>query len=253
MQKKQVAEIKNLIKSYGSRDFETKVLKGIDLSIFQDDFIAVMGPSGSGKTTLLNILSTIDKPTQGIVTLDGKDITRISNKELSKLRRDKIGFVFQDYNLLDTMTLEDNIVLPLSLNGGLSKEIVQKARGLAEMFGIVEHLKKYPYQLSGGQKQRGAVCRALITNPEIIFADEPTGALDSKASKDLMRCLKGVNESGRATILMVTHDPLCASYAKDVYLLSDGSMKCKISQGSDRKEFYNRIIEVQSEMGGDFL
>ena len=253
MQKKQVAEIKNLIKSYGSRDFETKVLKGIDLSIFQDDFIAVMGPSGSGKTTLLNILSTIDKPTQGIVTLDGKDITRISNKELSKLRRDKIGFVFQDYNLLDTMTLEDNIVLPLSVNGGLSKEIVQKARGLAEMFGIVEHLKKYPYQLSGGQKQRGAVCRALITNPEIIFADEPTGALDSKASKDLMRCLKGVNESGRATILMVTHDPLCASYAKDVYLLSDGSMKCKISQGSDRKEFYNRIIEVQSAMGGDFL
>ncbi len=212
-----------------------------------------MGPSGSGKTTLLNILSTIDKPTQGIVTLDGKDITRISNKELSKLRRDKIGFVFQDYNLLDTMTLEDNIVLPLFLNGGLSKEIVQKARGLAEMFGIVEHLKKYPYQLSGGQKQRGAVCRALITNPEIIFADEPTGALDSKASKDLMRCLKGVNESGRATILMVTHDPLCASYAKDVYLLSDGSMKCKISQGSDRKEFYNRIIEVQSAMGGDFL
>ena len=253
MQKKQVAEIKNLIKSYGSKDFETKVLKGIDLSIFQDDFIAVMGPSGSGKTTLLNILSTIDKPTQGIVTLDGKDITRISNKELSKLRRDKIGFVFQDYNLLDTMTLEDNIVLPLSLNGGLSKEIVQKARGLAEMFGIVEHLKKYPYQLSGGQKQRGAVCRALITNPEIIFADEPTGALDSKASKDLMRCLKGVNESGRATILMVTHDPLCASYAKDVYLLSDGSMEWKISQGSDRKEFYNRIIEVQSAMGGDFL
>ncbi len=253
MQKKQVAEIKNLMKSYGSRDFETKVLKGIDLSIFQDDFIAVMGPSGSGKTTLLNILSTIDKPTQGIVTLDGKDITRISNKELSKLRRDKIGFVFQDYNLLDTMTLEDNIVLPLSLNGGSSKEIVQKARGLAETFGIAEHLKKYPYQLSGGQKQRGAVCRALITNPEIIFADEPTGALDSKASKDLMRCLKSANESGRATILMVTHDPLCASYAKDVYLLSDGSMKCKISQGSDRKEFYNRIIEVQSAMGGDSL
>lgn len=253
MQKKQVAEIKNLMKSYGSRDFETKVLKGIDLNIFQDDFIAVMGPSGSGKTTLLNILSTIDKPTQGIVTLDGKDITRISNKELSKLRRDKIGFVFQDYNLLDTMTLEDNIVLPLSLNGGSSKEIVQKARGLAETFGIAEHLKKYPYQLSGGQKQRGAVCRALITSPEIIFADEPTGALDSKASKDLMRCLKSANESGRATILMVTHDPLCASYAKDVYLLSDGSMKCKISQGSDRKEFYNRIIEVQSAMGGDFL
>ncbi len=253
MQNVQVAEIKNLMKSYGSTDFETTVLKGIDLSIYQDDFIAIMGPSGSGKTTLLNILSTIDKPTQGKVILDGKDITRIPNKELSKLRRDKIGFIFQDYNLLDTMTLEDNIVLPLSLNGGSPKQILQKARSLAELFGLTEHLKKYPYQLSGGQKQRGAVCRALITDPKIIFADEPTGALDSKASKDLMRCLKSVNESGKATILMVTHDPLCASYAKDVYLLSDGSMKCKISQGTDRKEFYNRIIEVQSSMGGDFL
>ncbi len=253
MQNVQVAEIKNLMKSYGSTDFETTVLKGIDLSIYQDDFIAIMGPSGSGKTTLLNILSTIDKPTQGKVILDGKDITRIPNKELSKLRRDKIGFIFQDYNLLDTMTLEDNIVLPMSLNGGLPKQILQKARSLAELFGLTEHLKKYPYQLSGGQKQRGAVCRALITDPKIIFADEPTGALDSKASKDLMRCLKSVNESGKATILMVTHDPLCASYAKDVYLLSDGSMKCKISQGTDRKEFYNRIIEVQSSMGGDFL
>ena len=253
MNQNKVAEVKNLIRNYGPRGFQTKVLKGIDLTVYQNDFIAIMGPSGSGKTTLLNILSTIDRPSQGTVMLGEQDIAGLSNKELSRLRRDKIGFVFQDYNLLDTMTLEDNIVLPLSLNGGLSKEIVQKARGLAEMFGIVEHLKKYPYQLSGGQKQRGAVCRALITNPEIIFADEPTGALDSKASKDLMRCLKGVNESGRATILMVTHDPLCASYAKDVYLLSDGSMKCKISQGSDRKEFYNRIIEVQSAMGGDFL
>lgn len=251
MQKKQVAEIKNLIKSYGSRDFETKVLKGIDLSIFQDDFIAVMGPSGSGKTTLLNILSTIDKPTQGIVTLDGKDITRISNKELSKLRRDKIGFVFQDYNLLDTMTLEDNIVLPLSLNGGLSKEIVQKARGLAEMFGIVEHLKKYPYQLSGGQKQRGAVCRALITNPEIIFADEPTGALDSKSGRELLECLKSVNEKGVATIVMVTHDAFSASYAKDVYILSDGHMKCRLSRGNSQKEFYDRIIDVQASMGSN--
>lgn len=251
MQKKQVAEIKNLIKSYGSKDFETKVLKGIDLSIFQDDFIAVMGPSGSGKTTLLNILSTIDKPTQGIVTLDGKDITRISNKELSKLRRDKIGFVFQDYNLLDTMTLEDNIVLPLSLNGGLSKEIVQKARGLAEMFGIVEHLKKYPYQLSGGQKQRGAVCRALITNPEIIFADEPTGALDSKSGRELLECLKSVNEKGVATIVMVTHDAFSASYAKDVYILSDGHMKCRLSRGNSQKEFYDRIIDVQASMGSN--
>lgn len=218
----------------------------------KNDFIAIMGPSGSGKTTLLNILSTIDKPTQGSVVLDGKEITRINNKELARLRRDKIGFVFQDYNLLDTMTLQDNIALPLALGGGHAKEIEKEVEELGELFGLSEHLKKYPYQLSGGQKQRGAVSRALITNPEIIFADEPTGALDSKASKELLKCLQQVNEKGKATILMVTHDPYCASYAKDVYILSDGLVKCRLSKGSDRKEFYNRIIDIQASMGGDF-
>lgn len=253
MNEKKVVEVKNLVKNYGAKDFQTRVLKGIDFTIYQNDFIAIMGPSGSGKTTLLNILSTIDKPTLGSVILDDKDITRVSNKELSRLRRYKIGFVFQDYNLLDTMTLEDNIALPLSLGGGSSKEIIRKTKELAEMFGLTNHLKKYPYQLSGGQKQRGAVCRALITKPEIIFADEPTGALDSKAGRDLLECLKRVNESGQATILMVTHDPFCASYAKDTYILSDGMMKCKISRGADRKEFYNKIIDMQISMGGDFV
>ena len=252
MEEKKVVEIKNLVKSYGTKGFQTKVLKGIDLTIYKDDFIAIMGPSGSGKTTLLNILSTIDKPTQGTVMLDGKDVTRIKNKELAQLRRDKIGFVFQDYNLLDTMTLQDNIALPLALGEKHARNIQEKVEELANLFGISEHLKKYPYQLSGGQKQRGAVCRALITKPEIIFADEPTGALDSKASKDLLECLKQVNESGRATILMVTHDPYCASYARDVYILSDGVMKCRLSKGNDRKEFYNRIIDIQASMGGDF-
>lgn len=252
MEENKVVEIKNLVKSYGAKGFQTKVLKGIDLTIYKDDFIAIMGPSGSGKTTLLNILSTIDKPTQGTVMLDGKDVTRIKNKELAKLRRDKIGFVFQDYNLLDTMTLQDNIALPLALGGNHARNIQEKVEELANLFGISEHLKKYPYQLSGGQKQRGAVCRALITKPEIIFADEPTGALDSKASKDLLECLKQVNESGRATILMVTHDPYCASYARDVYILSDGVVKCRLSKGNDRKEFYNRIIDIQASMGGDF-
>lgn len=252
MEEKKVVEIKNLVKSYGTKGFQTKVLKGIDLTIYKDDFIAIMGPSGSGKTTLLNILSTIDKPTQGSVRLDGNDVTRIRNKELAKLRRDKIGFVFQDYNLLDTMTLQDNIALPLALGGKYARDIQEKVEELANMFGISEQLKKYPYQLSGGQKQRGAVCRALITNPEIIFADEPTGALDSKASKDLLECLKQVNESGRATILMVTHEPYCASYARDVYILSDGVVKCRLSKGNDRKEFYNRIIDIQASMGGDF-
>lgn len=252
MNDNKVVEIKNLVKMYGTKDFQTRVLKGIDLAIYKNDFIAIMGPSGSGKTTLLNILSTIDKPTQGSVVLDNRDITKISNQELSKLRRDKIGLVFQDYNLLDTMTLQDNIALPLSLNGAPGRECIQKTEELSLMFGLKEHLKKYPYQLSGGQKQRGAACRALITDPEIIFADEPTGALDSKSSRDLLECLKRVNESGRATILMVTHDPFCASYAKDVYVLSDGLIKCKVSRGNSRKEFYDRIIDVQTSMGGDF-
>ena len=252
MEENKVVEVKNLVKNYGAKGFQTKVLKGIDLTIYKNDFIAIMGPSGSGKTTLLNILSTIDKPTQGSVMLDGKDVTRIKNMELARLRRDKIGFVFQDYNLLDTMTLQDNIALPLALGGGNARDIQEKIEELGSMFGLSEHLNKYPYQLSGGQKQRGAVCRALITNPEIIFADEPTGALDSKASKELLECLRKVNENGQATILMVTHDPYCASYARDAYILSDGAMKCRLSKGNDRKEFYNRIIDIQASMGGDF-
>ncbi len=245
MSEKKVVEIKNLMKNYGAKDFQTTVLKGIDLTIFEHDFIAIMGPSGSGKTTFLNILSTIDKPTQGSVLLDGNDITRMQNKALSKLRRDKIGFIFQDYSLLDTMTLQDNIALPLSLNNVSNELCIQKTEELSRTFGLKEHLKKYPYQLSGGQKQRGAACRALITKPEIIFADEPTGALDSKSSRDLLECLKEVNDLGQATILMVTHDPFCASYAKDVYILSDGLIQCKLSHGEDRKEFYDRIIDMQ--------
>lgn len=253
MNDNKVVEIKNLTKSYGARDFQTMALKGIDLTIYKNDFIAIMGPSGSGKTTLLNILSTIDKPTQGTVLLDGRDVTHISNKELAKLRKDKIGFVFQDYNLLDTMTLQDNIALPLALDQTAPKQITERIKTLADAFGLKEQLRKYPYQLSGGEKQRGAVCRALITEPEIIFADEPTGALDSKAGKDLLQCLCKVNDSGQATILMVTHDPYCASYAKDVYLLSDGMMKCRISKGDYRKEFYNRIIDLLSSIGGDYI
>lgn len=252
MDKKKVVQIKNLVKNYGAKGFCTTVLKGIDLEILEHDFIAIMGPSGSGKTTLLNILSTIDKPTQGTVLLDGKDITRVSNQELSKIRRDNIGFIFQDYNLLDTMTLQDNVALPLSLNGVSAKICVEKTQELLKLFGLSGHAKKYPYQLSGGQKQRGAACRAFITSPKIIFADEPTGALDSRSSRELLECLKNENDSGRATILMVTHDAYSASYAKDVYILSDGQIQCRLSKGADRKEFYDRILDMQSSMGGDF-
>lgn len=250
---KKVVEVAGLQKSYGGRGFKSVALKGIDFCINEKDFIAVMGPSGSGKTTLLNILSTIDKASEGTVLIDGMDVSHISNKELSRLRRDKIGFIFQEYNLLDTMTLQDNIALPLSLNGVPGHACVEQTEELANMFGLTAHLKKYPYQLSGGQKQRGAICRALITNPQIIFADEPTGALDSASGRELLECMQDVNESRGAAILMVTHDPFCASYAKDVFFLSDGSFKCKISRGSSRKEFYDRIIGVETSMGGDFL
>ncbi|MBD5520047.1 MAG: ABC transporter ATP-binding protein [Lachnospiraceae bacterium] len=252
MGEKKIVEIKDLQKDYGQKGFRTNVLKGIDLTIYSNDFIAIMGPSGSGKTTLLNILSTIDKPTQGRVLLDGKDVNSISNQELSELRRDKIGFVFQDYNLLDTMTLQDNIALPLSLNGTSGKKCVEKSKELGKTFRLTEHLSKYPYQLSGGQKQRGAVCRALITEPEILFADEPTGALDSKSGKELLECFKGVNERNQAAILMVTHDAFSASYAKNVYILSDGAIKYKLNRTGRRKEFYDYIMEIQATLGESF-
>lgn len=252
MEANHVVEVKNLVKTYVSGGVQAKVLKGIDLTIRSQDFIAIMGPSGSGKTTLLNLLSTIDKPTAGSIKIDGQDIAHLSNKELSRLRRDKIGFVFQDYNLLDTMTLKDNIALPLVLHGVSGKIALKKTMDLAKLMGLAEHLQKYPYELSGGQKQRGATCRALITEPEIIYADEPTGALDSKAGRDLLECFTLLNERRKTAVLMVTHDPFCASYARDVCMLTDGRMMCRISRGSDRKEFYDRIIDLQASMGGDF-
>ena len=252
MSEKVVMEIKELVKDYGGKGFLTNVLKGIDLTIYKNDFIAIMGPSGSGKTTLLNILSTIDKPTHGTIKIDGQDISKISNKNLSDLRKEKIGFIFQDYNLLDTMTLQDNIALPLSLNGVDSKTCLEKTNSLANLFGLKNHLKKYPYQLSGGQKQRGATCRALISNPEIIFADEPTGALDSKSSKDLLECLKMVNDQEKATILMVTHDSFTASYADRVIFIKDGKIFNEIVKGDNsRKMFFNSIMDVQTLLGGE--
>ncbi len=244
-----IVEIKNLVKTYGSKEFETKALKAIDLDIYENDFIAIMGPSGSGKTTLLNMLSTLDKPTQGSILIDGVDITKINNKDLSKLRKEKIGFIFQDYNLLDNMSLEDNIALPLSLDGVDKKQIIAKTVKIAAMFGLTEHLKKYPYQLSGGQKQRGASARALITDPKIIFADEPTGALDSKSSRDLLESLESANQRNQATILMVTHDAFSASYAKQVYMLRDGAITARLNAGRDRSEFYDRILKLLASMG----
>jgi len=247
---KKILKLSHLYKEYGIKGFKTQVLKDISLTVEEGEFIAVMGPSGSGKTTLLNLLSTIDKPTKGEILLDGKDITKLKNKELSQLRKDHIGFIFQDYSLLDNMNLMDNIALPLALGRKKSKEIEEKVIAIAETFGLKVHLKKYPYELSGGQKQRGAAARALITSPSVIFADEPTGALDSKSSSDLLSCLKKVNEEKKATIIMVTHDALSASYAQKVYVLSDGEIKCQLNRGNERKEFYGRIIDLLATLGG---
>ena len=248
---KKILEIRNLSKSYGRRGYQTWVLRDISLDIFQGDFIGIMGPSGAGKTTLLNMLSSLDKPSRGEILLEGENIVEMKNKELSQVRRDKIGFIFQDYNLLDNMTLQDNIALPLSLNGVSPAKTLKKVQEKALVFGLESHLQKYPYQLSGGQKQRAASARALITEPRILFADEPTGALDSRASRDLLCCLKAANEEGSATILMVTHDVYTASYARQVYFLKDGQIQCRLNHRGDRKEFYDEIMQMLASMGGE--
>ena len=197
----------NLQKDFKNNRNTFKILKDINLDVKEGEFLSIMGPSGAGKTTLLNILSTIDKPTSGKVYYENKDINKISNKELSKFRRDNIGFIFQDYNLLDSMSVEDNIALPLVIANEKQSKIKSEIIKLSKFFGIEAHLKKYPYELSGGQKQRVAIARALITSPKIIFADEPTGALDSKSSSELLNCLKEMNEKFNVTVIMVTHDP----------------------------------------------
>jgi len=247
---KEILKLNDVDKEYGIKGFRNKVLNKVSLTVNEGDFISIMGPSGAGKSTLLNLISTLDKPTKGEIILDGVDITKVKNKELSKLRRDNIGFIFQDYNLLDNMNLMDNIALPLALGKKKSKDIEDRVIKIADLFGLKDHLKKYPYELSGGQKQRGAATRALITNPKVIFADEPTGALDSKSSSDLLECLNRVNKEEKATIIMVTHDALSASYSDRVYILSDGEIKCQLNKGTDRKEFYGRIIDLLASLGG---
>lgn len=247
---KEILKLKDVSKEYGLRGFRTRVLNNINLTVNKGDFISIMGPSGAGKTTLLNLISTLDKPTKGEIIFDGKDITKIKNKELSNLRRDKIGFIFQDYNLLDNMNLMDNIALPLALGKKKTKAIENKVMEISDLFGLKEHLKKYPYELSGGQKQRGAAARALITDPKVIFADEPTGALDSRSSSDLLESLSRANKEENATIVMVTHDAITASYSNKVYILSDGEIKCQLNKGESRKEFYGKIIDMLASLGG---
>lgn len=247
-------DVKNVKKIYTTRfgGNQVEALRNVNFSVEPREYVAIMGESGSGKTTLLNILAALDKPTGGKVYLKGRDLAGIKEKEMAAFRRQNLGFVFQDFNLLDTFSIEDNILLPLVLSGRKYPEMEKRITPVVEKLRIADILKKYPYEVSGDQKQRAAVARALITKPQLILADEPTGALDSKSSRDLLDCLSAANDQGNATILMVTHDAFSASYAKDVYILNDGMMKCQLTRGKSRKDFYDRIVDMQASMGSDF-
>lgn len=239
-------KVDDLKKTYVSRMGTNRVdaLKGVFFSVEEGEYVAIMGESGSGKTTLLNIVAALDKPTNGSVLLDGKDITKIKESDMAVFRRDNLGYVFQDFNLLDTFTLEDNIYLPLVLKGEKYDVMKAKLTPLAETLGIKEILNKYPYEVSGGQKQRAAVARALITNPKLLLADEPTGALDSKSTDELLNVFEKVNESGQ-TILMVTHSTKAASHAKRVLFIKDGVVFHEIYRGDKSfEEMYKNISDT---------
>ena len=241
-----ILEVQSLQKVYTTRFGGTQVqaLKNVTFHVEEGEFVAIMGESGSGKTTLLNILAGLDKPTSGQVFLNMRDIVSLNEKEISAFRRDHLGFVFQDFNLLDTFSLEDNIYLPLVLSGKQPSEMKQRLVPLAAQLGIAHLLKKYPYEVSGGQKQRAAVARALITNPRLILADEPTGALDSKATDELLRLFGDINAQGQ-TILMVTHSVKAASHAGRVLFIKDGELFHQIYRGeSTENQFYQKISDA---------
>lgn len=241
-----ILQVNYLEKIYASRlgMNQVKVLSNVNFSIEKGEYVAIMGESGSGKTTLLNILATLDKPTSGTVILDGKDISTIPEKRLAEFRRENLGFVFQDFNLLDTFSLEDNIMLPLVLAGEKYSTMQERLIPLVKRLGIYEHMKKYPYEVSGGQKQRAAVARALITNPSLVLADEPTGALDSKASDALLCLFREINKEGQ-TIFMVTHSVRAASHASRVLFLRDGEIFHQIYKGGQTNEMlYQKISDA---------
>lgn len=249
---KNILKIDQIEKYYGSKSSLTKAIDNISFDVQEGEFVAIMGASGSGKTTLLNCISTIDKVTSGNIFVDGQDITRLKGNELNKFRREKLGFIFQDFNLLDTLSAYENISLALSIQNYPAKKIDEEVKKVAKELDIEDVLNKYPYQMSGGQKQRVASARAVITNPTLVLADEPTGALDSKSAKMLLEKFNFLNHSINATILMVTHDSFTASYASRVIFIKDGKVFNEIRKGADsRKIFFNKIIDVVTLLGGD--
>lgn len=244
--------VSNIEKYYGGKGNITKAIDGISFNVSKGEYVGIMGASGSGKTTLLNCISTIDTVTAGQISIGGSDVTLLKPKALAKFRRERLGFIFQDFNLLDTLTAYENIALALSIQQQSPHVIPSQVRLVAEMLNIADILPKYPYQLSGGEKQRVASARAIITNPDIVLADEPTGALDSKSARMLLQSFETLNIDMNATILMVTHDAFTASYCHRILFIKDGKLFNEINRGTyTRKEFFDRIIEVVTLLGGD--
>lgn len=247
-----ILNVEKVEKYYGNKGNITKAIDNISFKVEKGEFVGIMGPSGSGKTTLLNCISTIDNVTTGHITINGQDITKLKAKEIEEFRREELGFIFQDFNLLDTLTAYENIALALTIQKRKGSEIDKLIKKIAEKLEITEVLKKYPFQMSGGQKQRVASARALVTGPSLMLADEPTGALDSKSSRLLLDSFERLNNEFQTTILMVTHDAFTASYAQRILFIKDGRIFNELIRGSDsRKEFFNKIIEVVTLLGGD--
>jgi len=247
-------QVENVEKYYGNKGNITKALDGVSFSVEDGEFISIMGASGSGKTTLLNCLSTIDSVSAGQIILDGSNITEIKEEDIAAFRRDNLGFIFQDYNLLDTLTIEENIALPLTIKELHPKFVKSKTVEVANRLQIADILDKFPYQVSGGQKQRCACARAIGNSPKLILADEPTGALDSKSAYVLLETMKNLNEEMKVTIFLVTHDALSASYAERILFLKDGRIFNEIFKGEkNRNQFYYEILDVLSLLGGEII
>ncbi|MGL6104951.1 ABC transporter ATP-binding protein [Romboutsia sp.] len=249
---KNILNVDKIEKYYGNKDNVTKAIDNISFRVDEGEFVGIMGPSGSGKTTLLNCISTIDSVSTGKIIINNEDITKLKSKRLDKFRQNELGFIFQDFNLLDTLTAYENIALALTIKGEDTSQIDAKVKEVAKYLEIGQVLNKYPYQMSGGQKQRVASARAIVTNPSLVLADEPTGALDSKSSRLLLERFESLNQELKATILMVTHDAFTASYAHRILFIKDGKIFTELVRGNDtRKEFFNRIMEVVILLGGD--
>ncbi|QWU16975.1 putative ABC transport system ATP-binding protein [Paenibacillus sophorae] len=247
-----ILELKNIEKYYGGKSSITKAIDDLSFTVAEGEFIGVMGPSGSGKTTLLNMIATIDHVSSGHIYIGGQDITEMRPKEIASFRRKNLGFVFQDFNLLDTLTVQENIALALTINRYSPKTIDELVTKIATKLGIEEILKKYPYEVSGGQKQRAACARAIITKPKLILADEPTGSLDSKSAQMLLEAISDLNQTMKATILMVTHDAFSASYCNRILVIKDGKIFTELIKGElTRKQFFNQILDTMALLGGD--